>query len=164
MTDSFEEYRERHSTLKRELDELAKSQERIERKRIYLRKELKNLEIWLTSEGVHIEHSEEDLVVEPSTSLADDIRAILKIHYPRAMRPREIKAEIAELGRDLERYRNLQATVHMVLKRMSQSKSGGVTESRGPDGKQVYSYEPTRSMESKSDPRPLVEVHLKKKV
>ena len=55
MTDSFEEYRERHSALQRELDELAQSQERIERKRIYLRKELKNLEIWLKSEGVYID-------------------------------------------------------------------------------------------------------------
>src|SRR5690242_9087204 len=150
MNDAFLEYRQRYEALNRELADLDLKQESIEKKRVYLRKELKNLETWLKSEGVELTPSPETASLQESLTLADDIRAILKLQYPRALRPNAIKAEINDLGRDLGKYSNPQATIHMVLKRMAQSASGGVSESRDSDGKQVYRYEPKRSPESKS--------------
>ena len=42
------------------------------------------------------------------SSLADDIRANLS--YPEWLRPHAVKQELQKLGRDLEKYRNPQAT------------------------------------------------------
>ena len=69
-------------------------------------------------------------------SLADDIRAILRTSYPEWLRPHAVKQELQKLGRDLEKYRNPQATIHMVLKRIVQAKDA--QEARDPRGKSLY--------------------------
>ena len=130
------DFRKAYETAKRQLAELVAEQERLEKKKLILRKTLEALALQCQAE-----ESADDLSAETSTlilrsSLADDIRAILKVSYPEWLRPHAVRKELENLGRDLHKYRNPQATIHMVLKRIVQAKDA--EETRDPAGKQIY--------------------------
>jgi hypothetical protein len=158
MIESSSDYKRAYETAKRELAELITTQERLENKKIELRKTIEILNSVCESEHVDIEPSQEAAYLLENSTIADEVRAILRSQYPAWMRPHQLKAEVEHLGHDLSNYGNPQATIHMVLKRMVQS--GDVFEMISPnDGKQVYRCPSTlkdMAIETTSKPRPKV--------
>jgi hypothetical protein len=131
------DYRKTYQTAQDELTELLTEKERIERRIVTVRKSLEMLAELCEDEGIDVERSREADYLLQNTSLADEIRAILRAVYPAHLKPSVIKAELEKLGRNLSDYTNAQATVQMCLKRMVQS--GDAQEGTLPeDGKKVY--------------------------
>jgi hypothetical protein len=130
------DFKRAYDTAKRELAELIETQEKLERKKIALRKTIDALADQCESENITIDPSREAEFLLLDSTLAEEIRAILGAHYPNWLRPLEIKTELQKLGHDLKGYSNPQATIQMVLKRMVESKDAQVTQ--GSDFKQMY--------------------------
>lgn len=131
------DYRKTYETAQRELADLLSEQDRIGKRILTVRKSLQTLAELCEDEGLDIEASREAAYILENTNLADDIREILKSAWPGYLRPHVVKQNLEALGRDLSKYRNAQATVHMVLKRMTES--GEVEEGTIPeDGKKTY--------------------------
>jgi hypothetical protein len=134
------DYVKAYDSAKRELDDLLAKQREIERRIIVLRQSLQTLATLAESEGVQIEPSTVAAYFLENSTLADEIRSLLKSAWPGYLRPNWIKNNLATLGHDLSKYQNPQASIHMVLKRMVES--GEVTEATIPDGpdagKQTY--------------------------
>jgi hypothetical protein len=130
------DYQKAYESAKSELATLLADEERIEKRKLELRKTIEVLATICESEEVKIEPSQEAAYLLDNTTLADEIRMILQSHYPGWLRPHEVKAELARLGRDLSKYNNPQSVIHMVLKRMVESKE--VQETQDSDYKQVY--------------------------
>jgi hypothetical protein len=130
------DYKRAYETAKRELAELIETQEKLERRKIALRKMVEALADHCKGENIVIEPSPEAAFILQDATLAEEIRAVLGSRYPEWLRPHEIKAELQKLGRDLSEYANPQATIQMVLKRMVESEDAQVD--KDDDLKQVY--------------------------
>jgi hypothetical protein len=133
---SSSDYRKAYESAKSELATLLADEERIEKRKLELRKTIEVLGAICESEEVKIEPSEVAAYLLDNTTLGDEIRMILQSHYPEWLRPHEVKAELERLGRDLRKYSNPQSAIHMVLKRMVESEE--VQETQDRDNKQVY--------------------------
>jgi hypothetical protein len=130
-------YRKAYETAKQELTDLIATQDKLEKRKLVLRKLIETLAGICDSEGIAVEPSAEADYLRMRTTLADEIRAILRSHYPGWCQPLQLKKELEALGHDLEKYTNPQATIHMVLKRMAES--GEAQEGTTPeDGKKAY--------------------------
>jgi hypothetical protein len=77
------------------------------------------------------------LTVNRKSRLTDEIRIILQAHA-NWMRPHEVNAELERIGHDLSKYKNPQATIPMVLKRMDEPPD--VDETLSADGKQMAGH------------------------
>jgi hypothetical protein len=158
-----DDYRKAYETARQELAELIASEEKLQKKKLSLRKTIETLQALCQSEGIAIEPSQEAAQLLEGTSLADEIRTVLKSRYPGWLRPNRVKEELERLGHDLSKYGNPQATIHMVLKRMHES--GEAQEQIMPDdGKKAYRIpsSPVNS-ESRSLPNRTVTVSGRKK-
>jgi hypothetical protein len=131
------DYQKAYESAKQELADLLARQQEAERRIVVVRQSLQTLAELCESEGVNIQPSAQAAYLLESSTLADEIRTILKAASPQYMRPRHIKAALERLGHNLAPYQNPQATIHMVLKRMAES--GEVEEAMIPrDGKKTY--------------------------
>jgi hypothetical protein len=130
------DYRRAYEATKRELAELLFRQELIGKQLIEVRQKIQTIAILCESEGVDIERSDEAAILLEQTTLANEIRMILAANHEVWLRPLQIKSELERLGRDLTKYKNPQATIHMVLKRIAES--GGINEKADDEGKTVY--------------------------
>src|ERR1700740_634951 len=138
MTNSTE-YQKAYDSAKQELADLLSKQQEAERRIVLLRQSLQTLAGLCESEGVEFSPSREASYLLEQSTLADEIRTILKAASPEFLRPRHIKFALERLGHDLTEYQNPQATIHMVLKRMAES--GEVQEKALPhDGKKTYRF------------------------
>jgi chromosome segregation ATPase len=136
--DSSSKYREAYAQATRELAELVSNQEKLEKRKVELRKTIESLASLCESEEVKIEPSREAAGLLRVSRLADEVRAVLASVHPAWITPHRIKGELGRLGHDLSRYRNPQATIQMVLKRMVQS--GDTQERVMEDGKTAYRH------------------------
>ena len=133
---SSADYKKAYQSAKKELADLITTQDRLERRKVELRKSLEVLSALCKSEEIEVEQSHEALYLLENTLIADEVRSILKSQYPGWQRPTQLLEELQRLGRDLSSYTNPLATVHMVLKRMSET--GEVQETINSEGKKVY--------------------------
>jgi DNA repair ATPase RecN len=134
------EYSKAYDRAKQELADLLAKQKEIESRIVLIRQSIQTLATLAESEGVDIEPSAEAAYLLEHSSLADEVRAILKSAWPAYARPNVIRDALQVMGHDLSRYTNPQATIHMVLKRMVESEEviEGIIPS-GPDaGKKTY--------------------------
>jgi hypothetical protein len=122
MSEETSDYRRAYAKAQREFQELLEKQENTEKRLLIVRKSMETLRELCESEGVAIEPSEEAADMLEHSTLADEIRNILKARHPAWLRPNEVKAELVKLGHDLSGYQNPQATIHMILKRMVESR------------------------------------------
>jgi len=137
MKTALSDYRETYQAAQRELAELLVQQQKIEKRIVTVRKSLQTLAELCEDEGVDVELSREAAYLLENTNLADEISVILKSVWPGYLRPHQVKRDLERLGHDLNKYRNPQATIHMVLKRMAESEE--VQEGTIPeDGKKTY--------------------------
>jgi hypothetical protein len=133
------DYRKAYEAAKQELADLLTKQKEIEQRTVVVRQSLQTLASLCETEGISIEPSIQASYLLENSSLADEIRAILKAAWPMSMRPNLVKDHLVRLGHDLSQYQNPQASIHMVLKRMAESKE--VEEQVMPkDGKQAYQF------------------------
>jgi hypothetical protein len=150
------DYVKAYEAAKQELDDLLNKQREIEKRMVVVRKSLETLAALCENEGgLRIEESAMASYLLENTTLADEIRAILKAAWPGYLRPNVVKANLVSLGHDLSRYQNPQATIHMVLKRMAES--GEVQEGTIPeDGKKAYRWTDIykRGMRGNEKPKP----------
>jgi hypothetical protein len=131
------DYRKAYKSAKDELAELMQRQLETEKRIVVVRKSLEQLAALCEDEGIEIETSVEAAYLLENTNLADEIRHILVGAWPGYLKPHKVKANLEQLGWDLRQYRNPQATIHMVMKRMAES--GSVQEETSPeDGKKMY--------------------------
>lgn len=160
---SSNDYRKAYETAKQELAELIAAEEKLQKKKISLRKMVETLGSLCENAGIEVDPSAEALYILEHSSLADDIRAVLKSQYPAWLRPNAVKGELEKLGRDLSEYGNVQATIHMVLKRMAESDE--VQEQVMPDdGKKAYRCPSSPYQgQSRSEFRPSVTMTATKK-
>src|ERR1039457_2792182 len=100
------DYRKAYETAKRELSGLIANQERLEKRKVSLRKTIETLAALCESEGVEIEPSPEADYLRMHSTLSDEIRNVLKAHYPAALQPLQVKKELEALGHDLGKYSN----------------------------------------------------------
>lgn len=135
------EYKRAYETAKLELAELLVTQDRLEKRKLELRKTIETLATLCEVEEIEVDSSKEQEYLLENSTLADEIRSILRGYWGRKFRPNEIKSELTCMGHDLSKYRNPQASIHMVLKRMVESKE--VLESTDAEGKQVYGWKLT---------------------
>jgi len=131
------EYQKAYESAKQELADLLATQQETEKRIVLVRQSLQTLASLCESEGIQIAPSTEASYLLQNSTMADEIRTILKAAWPSFLRPRHIKNALEQLGHDLAQYQNPQATIHMVLKRMAES--GEVQEETIPrDGKKTY--------------------------
>ncbi len=136
MRETSGHYRKAYEAAQRELLELISEQERIERRLVTVRKSIQTLAALCESKGEEVSPSAEAAYLLEHSTLADEIRIIVKAQYPDWSRPHEIKGELERLGHDLTKYSNPQATIQMVLKRLVES--GEVCEMIDREGKKIY--------------------------
>jgi hypothetical protein len=130
-------YRTLYEQQQKTLAELLTQKEAVEHRILIVRKHLQTLGEICENENIDIEISQEAAYLIQNTNLADEIRGILKSVWPGYLQPRVVKENLEALGRDLSKYQNPQATITMVLKRMSES--GEVQEGTIPEtGKKTY--------------------------
>jgi hypothetical protein len=133
------DYVKSYQTAKKELSDLIASLGEMEKRIVLVRQFLQTVAAMCENEGIHIDPSAEASHLLKHSTLADEIRAILKSVSPDYVRPNEIKCNLKRLGHDLTKYRNSQATIQMVLKRMTDS--GEVQEGTTPEnGKKRYRF------------------------
>jgi hypothetical protein len=131
------DYRKTYELAQKELAELLSEKDRIEKRILVVRKSLQTFAELCENEGIDIELSREADFILQHTTLAQEIRGILKAVFPQPLRPSQVKTELERLGRDLSQYTNPQATIQMVMTRMIES--GDVLESASrEDGKKMY--------------------------
>lgn len=138
---SSTDYQKAYEAAKKELAELVATQDAVAKRIVVLRESLKMLSALCESEEITIEPSVEAEYLRAHSTLAGDIQAILKSEYPGWQRPHQIKAKLERLGHDLGKYKNPQAAIHMVLKRMVDANEA--QEQTAEDGKQIYRVPPT---------------------
>lgn len=136
MSQKSSEYRKAYEAAKQELTDLLAQQQLVEQRVVIVRQSLQTLAALCESEGVEVKPSAEAEGLLASSTLAADIRAILAAHCLRWFRPNGVKAQLERLGHDLSQYKNPQATIHMVLKRMAES--GEIEEKTDEEGKAIY--------------------------
>jgi chromosome segregation ATPase len=129
------DYLRAYETAKQQLAEVLRELQELEQKKMLLRQTLEALEAQCRAAGIDVDPSEEATYLRDHTGMSDEIRSILKAQPLAWLRPAEIREELANVGHDLAKYKNPQATIHMVLKRLVQS---GEAEEQTIDGKQAY--------------------------
>jgi hypothetical protein len=131
------DYVKAYETAKKELSDLIVRHKEIEKRIVVVRQFLQTMASMCESGGMQVDPSPEASYLLKHSTLADEIRAILKSLWPSYLRPHTIKSDLERLGHDLTKYQNSQATIHMVLKRMTES--GEVQEGRAPEnGRKAY--------------------------
>lgn len=131
------DYRKAYEHARNELADLLQKQLETEQRIVVVRKSLETLAALCEDEGIVFETSVEAAYLLQNTNLADEIRHILVGAWPGYLKPNRVKANLEQLGWDLRQYKNPQATIHMVMKRMAES--GTVQEEVSPeDGKKLY--------------------------
>jgi len=115
------DYVKAYETAKKELSDLIIRHHEIEKRIILVRQSLQTFATLCESDGIHIDTSGEAHFLIEYSSLADEIRALLKCVRPGYLRPHEIKLQLERLGYDMGKYQNPQATIQMVLARMMDS-------------------------------------------
>lgn len=133
--DSSPDYRKAYRAAKEELAHLLSEQQRIEKRLVVVRQSLQTLAALCESEGIKVSPSEQAGILLENISLAEEIRNILEPRALQWFRPAEVKDELQRLGHDLGKYKNPQATIQMVLKRMAKA---GEVEEGSKDGKKAY--------------------------
>jgi len=137
VADSTSDYIKAYEAAKEELSQLIAAQEKLERRKIALRRRIETLAASCADRNIQIEPSVEAVYLLASPPLSQDIRAILRSQYPAWQSPHQIRTELERLGHELGKYRNVQSTIHTVMKRMVES--GDAEEDNSPeDGKQIY--------------------------
>jgi hypothetical protein len=111
------DYRKAYESAKSELATILANEERIERRKLELRKIIEVLGSICESEEVKIEPSQVAAYLLDNTTLADEIRMILQSHYRGWLRPHEVKAELERPGRDLRKYSNPHSAIRTFGKR-----------------------------------------------
>jgi DNA repair ATPase RecN len=134
------DYKQAYESAKAELADLIATQDKVARRILVLRENLKALSALCESEEVWVEPSAEADYLLAHSTLAQDIQSILQAEYPGWQRPHQVKAKLERIGHDLGKYKNAQATIHMVLKRMVESEEA--QENVAEDGKQIYRFPP----------------------
>ena len=132
------DYRKAYDSAKQELTDLLAKQKEIEKRIVKIRQSLQTLATLCEAESVEIEPSEEAAYLLEHSTLADEIRIVLIAMWPNYARPNIVRAMLVRMGRDLTKYTNPLATVHMVLKRMVESGDAQEATTDGPDGKKAY--------------------------
>jgi hypothetical protein len=130
------DYRRAYEAAKQELTDLLTQQEQIGKRLVVVRQSIQTLATLCESEGVDIDPSDEAAALLQTSTLAEEIRAVLVGNPDKWVRPHDIKGELERLGRNLNQHRNPQAAIHMVLKRMAESEE--VQEKTDSEGKAVY--------------------------
>jgi len=127
----------RYAAAKEELSDLIEGQFALEKRIVSARQSVQKWAAICRSKGIQIQPSSEASYLLRHSTLADEIRAILKFVSPDYVRPYVIKSDLERLGHDLSKYQNPQSTIQMVLKRMTDS--GEVQEGAAPEnGKKAY--------------------------
>jgi hypothetical protein len=129
------DYHKAYAAAKQELTDLLRSQEQISKRLVVVRQSIQTLATLCENEGIEVDPSDEASALLEDSTLADEIRTVLSAHYGVFYRPNAIKDELQRLGHDLSQYSNPQSTIHMVLKRMRQSRD---VEEKTKEGKLVY--------------------------
>lgn len=137
MAVSSSDYSRAYETAKLELAELIFAEERLARRKVELRKTIEILGSLCENEQIEVNPSPQAAYLLEHSSLADEIRQVLRSKYPDWLRPLQIKNELEKLGHDFGEHPNPQATIQMVLKRMAESESKEAEESIQ-DGKKAY--------------------------
>jgi hypothetical protein len=137
VSDSSETYFEAYETARCDLVELIAEQQRLEKKKLALRKTLESLGALCASEGIEVDPSTEAANLLENSKLADEIRTILEAEHPNYISPHSIKTCLEGIGWDLTKYGNPQAAIQMVLKRWVQSGEVYTIRSQA-DDKQLY--------------------------
>jgi hypothetical protein len=131
------DYVKTYKAAKKQLSNLFVSYSETEKQIVLVRKFIQTLAELCESQGIQIDPSPEASYLLKHSTLADEIRAIMKSVSPHFVRPNLIKCDLERLGHDLNKYRNPQSTIQMVLKRMIES--GEVQEGTAPEnGKKAY--------------------------
>jgi hypothetical protein len=131
------DYRKAYDSAKQELADLLATQQEIEKRIIVVRKYLQTSAALCGNDADGIAPSPEASYLLEHAGLADEIRAILNSVHPGYLRPHQIKGDLEALGHNLTKYQNPQATIQMILKRMTES--GEVQEGIVPgEGKKTY--------------------------
>lgn len=136
MVKPSNDYRKAYEAAKQELTDLLTQQQEVEKRLVIVRQSIQTLASLCESEGVEVEPSVEAEGLLALSTLAADIRAILAAHCFTWFRPNGVKSQLERLGHDLSAYKNPQATIHMVLKRMAES--GEIQERVDSEKKTVY--------------------------
>jgi predicted nucleic acid-binding protein len=121
---------------KRELVEITAVQERLEKRKIALRKAIEVFN-GLTSDDESGFTTDAVYLIE-NKALPDEIRNVLKSLYPGWVTPNRIMTELKQIGRDLSKYSNPQSAIQTILKRMAESGDDPTEEQTQPDGKKAY--------------------------
>ena len=132
-------YRKAYEEAKKELSHLLSEQGQFEKRLIDVRKAIQALAVLCAGQGIEVDASDEAEALLAHSTLAEEIRAVLQARYPTYLRPHWVKAELQRLGHDLSNYRNPQASIQMVLKRMVDS---GDVEERTKEDKKEYRKSP----------------------
>lgn len=138
MASSFKsDLRRAYKTAKRDLNELLRKQQKIEKDIVTARQTLQNLGAVCEAAGVKVESSAEAAYLLQKSALGDEVRSILIANYPAWTRPNQVLAELERIGHDLSKLSNPQASIQMILKRMVQN--GEAQEDNWPeDRKKIY--------------------------
>jgi len=115
------DYGKAYRHVSRELKNALHEREKLDNRITTLRKRIAALAANCQDEGIEIEPSAEAEYLLENTGLTDDIVNILKVHSPAWLFPWQVKNKLEQLGYDMSNYKNPLATIHMVLKRLSES-------------------------------------------
>jgi len=125
-----------YDAARKELVELLHEQERIEKRLVVVRENIQGLAALCESEGVDVSPSKEAHYLLQSSTLPDEILAILRSIYPAFHRATIIKIKLEKLGHDMSKYQNPLATIHMILRRLMNQ--GKVETGTNAKGKKLY--------------------------
>ena len=149
MSNSSSDYRAAYEAAKKELADLLANETKLEKRKLELRKTIESLGSLCESEEIDLDLSAEADYLLKNTSVADEIRSILRADWSQAFRPREVVQELENIGRDVALFQNPQSTVHMILKRLVESREAD--ELIDDNGKKTYRWRhPLRSVVEKS--------------
>jgi hypothetical protein len=138
MPDSPSVYHKAFEEARRELAVLIATQEQLEKKKIELRKTIEALGALCKVDNIEVQPSAEAAYILAHSTMPEEIKRILKSQYPAWIMPGQVKTELEKLGHDLSKYSNAQATIHMVLKRMTESDNDVQEIALPNDGRKAY--------------------------
>jgi hypothetical protein len=141
MVDSFD-YRKAYEQVSRDLKEALGQRDHLDAKIMGMRSTLSALATACEGAGIDIQPSAEADHIIASSSLPDEILAILRATYPGYHRATVIKEKLEQLGHDMSKYRNPLATIHMILKR--QIEAYRVETATNAAGERLYRVRITR--------------------
>lgn len=145
------DYRKEYDAAKRDLTTLIDQHHELSKRIVRVRQLVHSLAA-LCKGDVGVDPGDEAQFFLAEYSLADEIRAIIQAQNPDWLRPLDIRQHLIDLGHDLTHYKNPQATIHMVLKRLVES---GDAELKTEGGKKVYRYHhPLRRLAARLADRP----------